>query len=95
MNYQSGKPATTEGGFVIRLCPFCNEQVANDLKDPRKRLDCPRCKSRFPAVVPECPFDCANCGTRLQVPRWIVGNDVRCPHCRGILKLRWEDDDAP
>lgn len=93
MNGQTGKPGTAKGGFVIRLCPFCNEQVTNDPQNPRKRLDCPRCKSRFPAVAPEHTFNCAHCDTRLQVSGWIVGNDVRCPHCRGILKLRWEDDE--
>lgn len=94
MNDQSGNPATTEGGLVIRLCPFCDEQATNDPRKPRKRLDCPRCKSRFTAVAPEHTFDCAHCGIRLQVSGWIVGHDVRCPHCRGPLKLRWEDDEA-
>ncbi len=79
-------------GSIVLLCPFCDEQSTNDLRKPRKRIDCPRCKSRFIVATPEFAFDCAHCGGRLQVPRWIVGKDVRCPGCGGILRLRWDDE---
>jgi DNA-directed RNA polymerase subunit RPC12/RpoP len=80
-------------GFTVLLCPFCGEQVTNDPRKPRRRLTCPRCTSRFIAPPPEFAFDCAHCSVPLRVPRWIVGKDVRCPACRGVLRLRWEDEE--
>jgi len=81
-----------DDGFIVLLCPFCETQVTNDPRKPRKRVVCPRCTSRFIAATPEFAFDCAHCGTRLHTLRWIIGKDVRCPGCQGELKLRWDDD---
>lgn len=79
-------------GFTVLLCPFCETQVTDNPSKPRRRLTGPGCTSRFIAPLPEFAFDCAHCGVPLRVPRWIVGKDVRCPGCGGVLRLRWEDD---
>lgn len=87
-------PAPSKNGsLLVLLCPLCETQVTHDPRKPRKRIVCPRCTSRFIAATPEFGFDCAHCGTPLRIPRWIVGLDVRCPCCRGELKLRWEDEE--
>ena len=83
----------SEMGFTVLLCPFCETQVASDPHKPKRRINCPRCLSRFIAPTPEFAFNCSHCGDHLQVPRWIIGKDVRCPGCRGGLRLRWEDQE--
>ena len=92
---KAASPVPTSGkddGFIVLLCPLCETQIMHDPQKARKRIVCPRCTSRFITAIPEFGFDCAHCGTPLRIPRWIVGKDVRCPDCRGELKLRWEDE---
>ena len=77
----------------VQLCPRCETQVARDPLSKRKTLDCPMCKMRFFVRETEGTGTCAHCHKPVTMASWVVGHDVLCPECRGVLRLRWERDD--